>query len=271
VSRRFARYVAIGDSSTEGLDDPDGAGGYRGWANRLAEKIAAAQGSLLYANLAVRGLTTRKILETQLEPALAMQPDLVTLFSGTNDVVRRRFDAAAVARDVTTMQRACIARSATVLGFTLPDLSAVMPLARPIAWRVHALNDALRRASEDTGAVLVDFAKYPVGSDPRLWSADRLHANAAGHERIACALAWALELPGTNMDWSKPLEATSPRTFGQKVVAEIAWGRKYFLPWVWRHLNGRSSGDGITAKRPTLTPVSSDGRPRRAAPTAIDD
>src|SRR5678815_443272 len=92
--RVFARYVAIGDSSTEGLDDPDGQGGYRGWANRLAERVAAAQSSpLLYANLAVRGRTTRQILTQQLEPALALRPDLVTLFSGTNDVVKPRFDA----------------------------------------------------------------------------------------------------------------------------------------------------------------------------------
>src|SRR6185436_10937152 len=35
--RRIERYVAIGDSSTEGLDDPRSAGGFRGWADRLAE------------------------------------------------------------------------------------------------------------------------------------------------------------------------------------------------------------------------------------------
>ena len=61
LPRRFERYVAIGDSSTEGLDDPDGRGGYRGWSRRLAERIARAQGTLLYANLGVRGLTTRQI------------------------------------------------------------------------------------------------------------------------------------------------------------------------------------------------------------------
>jgi lysophospholipase L1-like esterase len=60
--RFFARYVAIGDSSTEGLDDPDGRGGYRGWADRLAQRVAQAQPSpLLYANLAIRGRTTREI------------------------------------------------------------------------------------------------------------------------------------------------------------------------------------------------------------------
>jgi len=88
MTRRFERYVAIGDSTTEGLDDPDGQGGYRGWANRLAERIAAEQGSLLYANLGIRGRTTRQILDEQLAPAVAMRPDLATVVSGTNDLMR---------------------------------------------------------------------------------------------------------------------------------------------------------------------------------------
>ena len=82
MTLRFQRYVAIGDSSTEGLQDPDGAGGYRGWANRLAERVAQAQGGLLYANLGVRGKRSREIREEQLGPALAMTPDLATVFAG---------------------------------------------------------------------------------------------------------------------------------------------------------------------------------------------
>ena len=254
--RTFARYVAIGDSSTEGLDDPDGRGGYHGWANRLAAHVAAAQSSpLLYANLAIRGRSTRQIRDEQLEPAVAMQPDLVTLFTGTNDVVKPRFDAAVVGRDVEHMQRRLIEGGAVVLGFTLPDLSIVLPIARPIAGRVRALNDALRQASASSGAILVDFAKHPVGSDPRLWGADRLHANSAGHERIAAALAWALRLPNTDETWSHPLPTPWSPSIGASLLAELRWQRNYFLPWVWRHLRGRSSGDGRGPKRPTLAVV----------------
>jgi hypothetical protein len=184
-----------------------------------------------------------------------MRPDLVTLFSGTNDVVKPRFDAGAVGRDVEHMQRRLIEGGATVLGFTLPDLSLVLPMARPIAGRVHALNEALRAASRSTGAILVDFARHPVGSDPRLWGPDRLHANSAGHERIAAALAWALELPGTDEAWSHPLATEWRPTFASAVAAELRWQREWFLPWVWRHLRGRSSGDGRGPKRPALSPV----------------
>ena len=254
--RVFERYVAIGDSSTEGLDDPDGQGGYRGWANRLAARIAAAQPSpLLYANLAVRGRSTRRIRDEQLARAAAMRPDLVTLFCGTNDVVALRFDAAGLARDVEHMQRTLIDGGATVLGFTLPDLSPVLPLARPLAGRVRALNDSLRVASASSGAMLVDFARHAVGSDPRLWSPDRLHANSEGHARIAAALAHALGLPGTDGAWSNPLPAAPTRSLRESLASELHWAVAYLLPWAWRHLRGRSSGDGRVAKRPNLKRV----------------
>ena len=76
LPRRFERYVAMGDSSTEGIDDPDESGGYRGWSRRLAQRIAEVQGWLWYANFGVRGRTTRQILQQQLAPALALRKSL---------------------------------------------------------------------------------------------------------------------------------------------------------------------------------------------------
>ncbi len=252
-SSRFRSYVAIGDSSTEGLDDPTGDGSYRGWANRLAEQIALAQGGLLYANLGVRGRTTREIRDQQLAPALAMHPELVTLFSGTNDIVSRSFDIRAVAADIEEMQGTLIGGGATVLTFTLPDLAPVLPLARWVAPRVQALNEAVCAAASRTGALVVDFAEHPVASDPRLWSPDRLHANAAGHARIAAALAHALGLPGTDDTWQRPLPPRGPQPRLRRLRDELAWGKNHFLPWIFRHLLGRSSGDRRQAKRPELT------------------
>jgi lysophospholipase L1-like esterase len=255
VPRRFDRYVAIGDSSTEGLDDPDGSGGFRGWADRLAERLSAAQGSLLYANLGLRGRRTPQIRAEQVDRALAMLPDLVTLFSGTNDVVARHFDVDAVAVEIERMQRTLVQGGAVVLTFTLPDITPVMPLARSIAPRIRALNEALRTVSAGTGAILVDFAVHSVASDPRLWSEDRLHANGSGHARIAAALAHALELPGTDDTWTQPLPPAGPISSGERLLAELSWARRYLAPWLWRHLRGRSSGDGRVPKRPHLKPV----------------
>ncbi len=254
--RRFSRYVALGDSSTEGLDDPDGRGGFRGWADRFAEHLARTEGGILYANLAVRGRKTRQVLDEQLAPALAMKPDISTVFAGTNDVVRRHVDLGQVAADLETMQDALRGAGATVLTITLPDLSAVMPMAKRLAPRVEAMNEALRRASARTGTILVDLARFPVASDPRLWSEDRLHANALGHERIAAALAHAVRLPGYGEEWQLQLPEAGARTIVQNVAREVAWARTYLIPWLWRHARGRSSGDGRQAKRPALAPLS---------------
>lgn len=252
----FERYVALGDSSTEGIDDPDELGGYRGWSQRLAERINAAQGGgLQYANLAVRGLTTREVRSHQLEIALAMQPDLATVFCGTNDVTAVSFDADRVAADIGYMQRALVAGGATVLSFTLPDLTPLMPLARLIAPRIAALNRALAQASQANGSILVDFAAYPVATDRRLWSEDRIHANSAGHARIAEALAQALQLPGSNHSWSHSFPTPSAYNGWQWWGAELRWLRRHLLPWVWQGLLGHSSGDGRKPKRPTLAPL----------------
>lgn len=251
----FARYVALGDSTTEGLDDPDGLGGYRGWANRFAEMVAAEQGALLYANLAVRGLKTRAILESQLERALEMKPDVSTLVSGTNDVLRPRFDINAYQRDVEYMQRALIAQGATVLTFTLPDLSSVNASAAMARARVESMNAALREVSADTGTIVVDLAGHALASDKRLWSVDRLHANALGHARIAAALADAIRLPGSDASWSIPLERGEPISARDQWAEHWYWTRQYFFPWLMRRLRGRSSSDGVVCKRPALTPV----------------
>lgn len=252
----FSRYVALGDSSTEGIDDPDGKGGYRGWSQRLAERVRASQPEELhYANLAVRGLNTAQIRERQLDAALAMRPDLATLFCGTNDVTHYRFDADRVAGDIATMQKALIDRGATVLSFTLPDLTPLMPLARLIAPRIAALNRGLAEASRSTGAILVDFAACPVATDARLWSEDRIHANSAGHTRIAEALAEALGLPGSDPAWRNPFPTSLNRSPLRVCTAEVSWVGGHLIPWIWRGLRGRSLADGRGPKRPQLEPI----------------
>ncbi|MEP7344199.1 MAG: SGNH/GDSL hydrolase family protein [Gemmatimonadaceae bacterium] len=254
--RHYERYVAIGDSTSEGLDDPDGQGGYRGWANRFAEHVAAHQGGLLYANLAVRGRRVRQIHEQQLDLALAMRPDLSTVVGGVNDILHPRFDADAVRFEMEAMQRAMVSLGVTVLTFTLPTMSHVLPLTKWLDPRVHALNDALRGACAATGAILVDLAAHEdVGSDPRMWSIDRLHANSLGHERIAWALSHAIGLPGATDEWTVPLPTAQRPSLLATLRSDAHWMRRYMIPWIWRHSHGRSSGDGLRAKRPKLLPV----------------
>ena len=63
--RRYARFIAIGDSYTEGLDDPGPDGSFRGWADRFADILAEANPAVEYANLAIRGKRITQVVEEQ--------------------------------------------------------------------------------------------------------------------------------------------------------------------------------------------------------------
>jgi lysophospholipase L1-like esterase len=251
----WSRYVALGDSTSEGLEDPypDGRG-YRGWTDRLAERLAALNPELMYANLAVRGKKAWQVHQEQLEPALALEPDLATVLAGLNDVLRRHCDLDAVCGHMDAMVGALRAAGATVVTLTYADPVPVNPLAKPARGRVLAFNAAQRELAARHGAVLVDLERYPVGSDTRLFHPDRLHANSEGHARIAASIAHALGLPGADDSWAAPLPPAPRVAAPRAAAANAAWAARHLTPWVLRRLRGVSSGDGLSAKRPQLTP-----------------
>jgi lysophospholipase L1-like esterase len=251
----YRRYVAIGDSTTEGLDDPYPDGRFRGFADRLAGDLALLEPDLLYANLAVRGRLAGQVRAEQLEPALALQPDLASVVAGLNDTLRGDFDLDATAGEIEAMLVALRAAGADVITMTFPDPVKVNPIARLAKARMVALNARIREVAERTGSHVVDLERTPVASDPRLWSVDRLHANPEGHRRIAAAAAHLLGLPDAGDAWSAALPPTMRRGMRHALTAEVTWAARYFLPWVIRRARGRSSGDGIVAKRPELAPV----------------
>ncbi|WP_066361352.1 SGNH/GDSL hydrolase family protein [Herbidospora mongoliensis] len=251
----YLRYVAVGDSQTEGLNDGDEHSGYRGWADRFAETLAVHHDGIHYANLAVRGQLTRHILTTQLEPALALKPDLVSVMAGMNDLVRPGVDIDAVMADLDTLYAAFSDSGATVVTFTFPDVARIVPLARHLRPKVLRLNDAIRASARDHGVIVVDTFSYDISVDPRLWSRDRIHATPLGHARMAAAAAHTLGLPGCDASWADPLPPLEAPARLARYQAELVWLGAFLGPWVVRRIRGRSSGDGRTAKRPELAAV----------------
>ncbi len=262
----FRRYVAIGDSSTEGLMDLGEDGTFRGWADRLAQHVADGQDEPLdYANLAVRGLHAAEIRATQLGPALALEPDLLSVFAGVNDVISVRCDFDALRDDVEALYAAARASGATVITFTMPDPAKINPLIRRLRGRVARLDAIIRSAAERHGVLLVDFDAHPIAVDPRLWCPDRLHNSAVGHELIAAALAWRLGVDGFDERWTEPFLDDPPvSTARQAVAGDVDWVVHHLSPWLGKAVRHVPHGLGITAKRPVPTVVTRSASDRTA-------
>jgi lysophospholipase L1-like esterase len=252
----YRRYVALGDSCAEGLDDPYPDGGtYRGWADLTATALAAVSPSLQYANLAVRGRRLDQILAEQVPLAVAQRPDLVTLFGGGNDVLQSRWQSTASSLDAVVAALAEVA--GTVVLFTLPDI-ARLPGLRRLRPRVTQLNDLIKATAARYGTVLVDVREDPYCDDERLYGPDRLHLGELGHQRVAAHLLGALSVPA-NQDWLAPLPPAASDPLWRKASRQWTWMRHHVWPavhgTVHNKLIGRQPGDGFLPKRPELAPV----------------
>lgn len=255
-----ASFVALGDSFTEGLDDVRPDGSHRGWADLVAERLAVGTPDFRYANLAVRGRLLSEIVAEQVPAAVALGADLVSLAGGTNDVLRRRYDPAAVHLLLDEAVGTLAASGARVVLFTGTDPSRRLPGARRLLPRIAALNEAAARVAGAYDTVLVDMSGDRAFDDRRLWSEDRLHLSAPGHRRVADAVLTALGLdPATG----RPAAAGSLPTPGadmrlpwrQARLDDVRWARRHLAPWVHRRITGRSSGDARVPKRPELAPL----------------
>jgi lysophospholipase L1-like esterase len=259
LTRDIGSFVAIGDSFTEGLNDPLPDGGFRGWADRVAAVLAERVPGFRYANLAVRGKLLAEVIAEQLPRAVDMAPDLVSVAAGGNDILRgtdvdilaARFDAG-----VARLQAA----GCRVVIFTGFD-PRVFPVIRLLRGRIAAYNMHLRGIADDRGADLVDLWSMRVLADPRMWSSDRLHLSSEGHRRVALRSCEILGVPQPE-DWRVPLplaplaQATGPAAVWVSARRQdLRWAKEFAMPWLNRRMHGTSSGAGLPPKRPDLAPM----------------
>jgi lysophospholipase L1-like esterase len=247
----FTRFVAIGDSQTEGLWDGDDEVGVTGYADRLAVMVDEHHPGLLYANLAVRGATVGDVLNKQLDHALSLQPDLICACAGMNDVLRpgRAFDKAL--RDVDYMYERLaecqrLADSGvTVLTTTFPDIRGRFPTGRIQTARLVRLNTLIRAAAVRHGFRLIELDKAASMRRLDTWSPDRMHGSSKGHTRFAAAAAEILNLPGSNHDWAHADSGADIPVFCTAPLTQLFLGHLVILPAVllggpvWRLLRGR--------------------------------
>jgi lysophospholipase L1-like esterase len=258
---KYQRFVALGDSCTEGLDDPYPGGElYRGWADLVAGNLATGNDGFRYANLGVRGRRLDQILVEQVPTAAELEPDLIALFGGGNDVLTRGFDPGVVGHRVEAAVRAVAAIAPTALVFTLSDITARMPFGYRMRPRIHAVNAALREAADAHGAILVDLSGDNAAMDLRYFGQDRLHLAERGHQRVAAHMLGALGLPFAPA-WLAPLPGLPEHP---TLRSQAEWVYRQVLPVAMTRVRnrvvGRSPGDGMLPKRPELLPVRFDER-----------
>ena len=247
----YRSFVALGDSFTEGMDDLRADGTYRGWADLVAGHLAGQVAGFRYANLAVRGRLLGAIIDEQLEPAIAMRPDLVSIAGGGNDILRNKVDPAALTARLDGAVARLRATGVTVVIFSGADPTHLWPAGRRLMPRIAALHEAVQRIAAERGAVHVDLWGDDGFRDARMWSDDRLHLSTVGHHRAAARVLERIGVPPRG-EWGVDLPPGVAVPWLRARGEDVRWARRHLAPWVSRRLRRRSSGDLIGPKRPIL-------------------
>lgn len=250
----WRRFVAIGDSFTEGVGDPHPKipGEFRGWADRVAEVLASGTEDFAYANLAIRGKLIGQIIDDQLEPAVALKPDLVSICAGGNDVIRPGADPDEVALRLEGAVARLSTTGAAIILFTGIDTNFT-PVLRGLRGRVAIYNENVRAIADRHDCIVADQWALKTVQDPRFFDDDRLHYNSLGHHEVARMVLRSLNVPND-------LKAMEPdpipmRTWREARASDLVWAREHLVPWVLRRLRHQSSGDNVTPKRPDAAPL----------------
>ncbi|WP_020074946.1 SGNH/GDSL hydrolase family protein [Cryocola sp. 340MFSha3.1] len=252
----FTRYVALGDSLTEGLCDraPGQADAFLGWADRLAgildgdARLAGA--SLEFANLAVRGRRIADVVDAQIPHALDLRPDLVSVMIGGNDLMSPAADPDALATRLEAGIRDLRAAGTTVLLANIFDPQFAFFL-KPFRGRAAVFNANIWSIARDQRAIVLDVWGVREFRDPAMWASDRVHLSTRGHRLLAAQAAHALGVPYAEVSGPETTvapEATAP--VPPDSVPFRTWLRVYAIPWIARRVRHVSTGDGMGPKLP---------------------
>jgi lysophospholipase L1-like esterase len=190
-------YVAMGDSFTAGARCE----ARERWPDILASSMRRRRPGLHYENLAVDGATSAEVAE-QLPRALELEPDLVTVVCGGNDVLYSvRPDVAAYADNLRSIFVGLRATLPSVVLFTAtgPDAWKFLELRPRTRARVESacaeLNRVTRSIAGSYGAICLEVSDHSGLEEPENFSEDGLHPSPLGHARMAEEVARLLWPP----------------------------------------------------------------------------
>jgi lysophospholipase L1-like esterase len=180
-------YLALGASDAAGVGaDPI----TRGYVFRIADALDERVDEAFLANLGLPGANTE-----QIDQALALflssevEPDVVTVWTGANDVIQGR-DADDFEGDLEAIFERLRARTdGVIVVANLPDLTE-LPRFRSESdddvtrERIEEFNEAIAAQAENQDVLLVDLYSEPV-EDDLVSDRDGFHPSNEGHRRIA--------------------------------------------------------------------------------------
>jgi lysophospholipase L1-like esterase len=250
---KYSRFIALGDSMTEGMSDEQVNGKYRGWADRTADELAKAVSGFTYMNLAVRGKLLQQVIEDQIPlvaPYVTGKETLISFHAGANDVIRPNYDPTIAKPKYRKGVADLVATGGTVVLFTVVEkVDGKSKVAQLWHERFSDFNDHIRTVAKELGAILMEAQEAPFLGDRRLLNKDRLHLNPEGHWRLSQGVLQGLGYP-FDSTWKNPLPV-APKKSKLKVISENGiWIWTFVLPWIWRRARGKSSGDGRVCKYP---------------------
>jgi lysophospholipase L1-like esterase len=250
----FTTYVALGDSFTEGIGDPNphSANGLRGWADLVAAQLSQGNPNFRYANLGVRGRTMSDVIDHQVETAIQLKPDLTTIYAGMNDLLKLRTDLDTMMTRYADALARLKEAGTRVVTFTAADIGTV-PVFRRLRGRAAIYNELLRAVVDDLGIELVDFWRFNEFRDARMWDSDRIHPSPLGHKQIAVRVLDVLgishsltDASGLSMDNWVPIS---------RLRSDLYWVAAFAVPWVMRRLRRLTPGAGVEPKLASLSSV----------------
>jgi len=250
----FTRFIALGDSMTEGMCDEIIDGKYRGWADRVADTLVKESPNFSYVNLAIRGKLLHQVIDDQIPAARAFisgPETLVSFHAGANDVLRPSYQAevafAKYEKGVSDLAKT----GATIIVFTVVDrVEGNGKTAQLWHERFSSFNVNVRNVAKKYGATIIEADDAKWLADLRFLAVDRLHLNSDGHWRLSQGV---LEKLGKEFDpaWKIPLPPAKKKSWLRINTEKTLWIITFVLPWIWRRIRGKSSGDGRSAKYET--------------------
>lgn len=248
MATEYRSYVAVGDSFTEGVGDETPDGGVRGWADLVALGLALSTPEpVAYANLAIRGRLLAPIVGPQLDAAVALRPELLSLNGGGNDIMRPRVSIAAITDQLVGAVQRATDSGCHVLLVSGANPTRHIPLGGLVKVRGDEFARGIRSRLPLANTTFVDNWADDELAELKYWSRDKLHLGPLGHQRVAANVLAALGVAVPDGVGGGDGVQHSQRT--------AEYWREYVLPWIGRRLTGRSSGDNRAPKIATLQPV----------------